>query len=77
MVCAYSRTVSDVDRMGSNLDIIGFGCFTGIVSAALTRHPHNSSFLISVGVKTPPKKNTHTHKTLQKSLCLSLRRPLT
>lgn len=64
-----SRTVSDVDKLGQNLDIIEFGCFTGIVSAALSRlghnltasdvdfvltDPQNSSFLVSEGVKIVP-----------------------
>jgi 2-polyprenyl-3-methyl-5-hydroxy-6-metoxy-1,4-benzoquinol methylase len=69
MVHAYSRTVADVNTIGANLDIIEFGCFTGIVSASLSRLGHrltasdiqfvladlnNSSFLASESIKAVP-----------------------
>jgi 2-polyprenyl-3-methyl-5-hydroxy-6-metoxy-1,4-benzoquinol methylase len=37
---AYSRTVSDVNKIGGNLKVIEFGCFTGIVSASMQRLGH-------------------------------------
>lgn len=69
MRSAYSRTVSDVDRLGHGLDIVEFGCFTGIVSASLRRLGHrviasdmpfvledeqNSRFLSNEGVEFCP-----------------------
>lgn len=75
MAYAYERTVSDVNRLGSNLDIVEFGCFTGIVSASLARLGHrltasdidfvlndnqNHSFLLSEGVKIAPHNLAET-----------------
>jgi 2-polyprenyl-3-methyl-5-hydroxy-6-metoxy-1,4-benzoquinol methylase len=69
MQYAYHRTVAEVNSLGNNLEVIEFGCFTGIVSASLQRLGHhvtasdinfvledeqNSAFLISEGVKLWP-----------------------
>lgn len=40
MEAAYSRTVIDTNKIGTNLNVIEFGCFTGIVSAAMQRLGH-------------------------------------
>jgi 2-polyprenyl-3-methyl-5-hydroxy-6-metoxy-1,4-benzoquinol methylase len=37
MANAYSRTVADIDKLGSKMVILEVGCFTGIVSASLSR----------------------------------------
>jgi len=69
MQSAYSRTVQDLEVLGSNLKILEIGAFTGIVSAALAALGHevtasdiafvlsdakNAEFLDSAGVKTLP-----------------------
>ena len=69
MAHAYSRTVTDVNALGANLDVVEFGCFTGIVSASLSRlghnvtasdiqfvlaDPSNSLFLASENIKAVP-----------------------
>ncbi len=41
MAYAYSRSVADIDCLGHGLDIVEFGCFTGIVSASLKRLGHH------------------------------------
>ena len=66
---AYSRTVRDVDGLGSRMKILEFGCFTGIVSASLSRlgqevigsdihfvlaDEQNAAFFASEGVKLWP-----------------------
>jgi len=40
MAQAYSRTVRDVQALGEKMRILEFGCFTGIVSASLSRLGH-------------------------------------
>lgn len=70
MANAYSRTVADIDKLGSKMVILEVGCFTGIVSASLSRLGHavtgsdipfvlkdeaNLQFLIAEGVKPLPQ----------------------
>lgn len=69
MALAYSRTVADVESLGTGLDIIEFGCFTGIVAVSLQQlgnhvvasdidfvisDPGNHEFFRSQGVSTVP-----------------------
>jgi 2-polyprenyl-3-methyl-5-hydroxy-6-metoxy-1,4-benzoquinol methylase len=66
MANAYSRTVADIDKLGSKMEILEVGCFTGIVSASLSRLGHtvtgsdipfvlrdeaNLRFLVAEGVR--------------------------
>lgn len=70
MANAYSRTVTDINQLGTKMVVLEVGCFTGIVSASLSRLGHtvtgsdipfvltdeaNLKFLVAEGVKPLPQ----------------------